>query len=222
MRRRLRLLLSTGPTREPLDPVRFISNYSTGYLGAQLAREAVARGHRVTVVSGPVSEPLPRRARVIPVERAAEMAQALRREAPRADAVIMAAAVCDFRPRRMAPRKLSRRSRLVLRLEATPDLIAGLPRRAGQVRVGFALETGRVLERARRKLRRKRLDLLLAQHASATHRPFGRGSVEAWILDADGRVTRLGRVSKRVVARALLDRTETLWHSRRRQQRLVQ
>lgn len=229
----MRILISSGPTREPLDPVRFLSNYSTGYMGAQLAAASLARGHRVTVVSGPATEPLPVKARVIRVERAAEMARALNEAARSADVVIMAAAVSDFRPsRRSAASKLSRRGALHLALEATPDIIARLPRRPRQVVVGFALETHGVVARANAKLRAKRLDLVLAQqvrHDSALHPerrrgtqrangtegPFGRHPVRAWLLSRDGNVEPLGMVSKPKVARVLLDKIEALWYGQR-------
>lgn len=214
-RRPLRILMSAGPTREPLDPVRFLSNYSTGYMGAQLATEALARGHRVTVVSGPIAEPLPPRARTIHVERAGEMERALHRLAGRADAIIMAAAVCDFRPARPSPTKLPRRAHLTLKLEATPDLLAGLPRRPGQVVAGFSVESGAVVSRAMRKLRRKRLDLLLAQRAGGRS-PFGRRPVQAWLLARGGEAKRLGTISKPAVARLLLDKIETLWYGQQR------
>jgi phosphopantothenoylcysteine decarboxylase/phosphopantothenate--cysteine ligase len=225
--RPLRLLISAGPTREPIDPVRFISNYSTGYMGSQLAAEALARGHRVTVVSGPITEPLPSAARVVTVREAREMEAAMRRMAPRADAVIMAAAVSDFRPARARASKLRRRTRLTLRLEATPDILTRLPRHGHQLRVGFALEGGRVVPAAMRKLRAKRLDLLLAQRLNGRDAPFGRGRVEAWLLARGARAggrhpragqtaQRLGRVSKSKVARVLLDKIEELWYGQRR------
>ena len=212
----LRILISSGPTREAIDPVRFISNYSTGYMGAQLAREALARGHQVTVVSGPAQEPLPSGASVVPVESAQQMEQALRRHAPGSDVVIMAAAVSDFRLRRRAGSKLPRRGRLTLALEATPDLIGRLPRRPGQVRVGFAVESKPVLERAARKLRRKRLDLLVAQHLEESGMPFGQRAVRAWLLAPHQRPASLGTRSKSRVARALLDKIEGLWYGQRR------
>ena len=182
-------------------------------MGGQLAREALRRGHRVHVVSGPGTEPFPPKAKVVWVEAAADMERQLRRQAPRADAVIMAAAVADFRPLRARRTKLPRRAGLTLRLTATPDLIARLPRKPGQVVVGFALETGRVLLRARRKLRQKRLDVLLAQQAApGGASPFGRHPVRAWLLAKDGAVERLGRLAKPSVARALLDKVEALWY----------
>jgi len=212
--RTLSILIASGPTREPIDPVRFLSNYSTGYMGAQLAAEALRRGHRVTVISGPSAEPPPAHARVIRVEQAQEMARALRDRARSADAVIMAAAVADYRPIRPSAAKLERAGRLTLRLRATPEIIGRLPRRRGQVVAGFALETSRVLARARRKLREKRLDLVVAQRANGTGAPFGRGTVSAWLLERNGAVARLGTKPKLAVARALLDKVEALWYGR--------
>ncbi len=223
----MRVLISSGPTREPIDPVRFVSNYSTGYMGAQLATEALARGHRVTVVSGPSTEPLPSGAQVIPVERAHEMERALRQRGRRADVIIMAAAVSDFRTARPASTKLPRlpaprtsrrsgarqagRRYLNLRLQQVPEIVGRLPRRGRQLVAGFALEMHRPLSAARRKLRDKRLDVLLAQDASLGL-PFGRRKVRAWLLERGGEVTRLGELSKTRVARALLDKLEALWY----------
>lgn len=220
-RRALRVLISAGPTREPIDVVRFISNYSTGYMGAVLAAEALRRGHRVTVVHGPMTESLPEGVRVVPVERAQEMEQALRAHAPRADVIIMAAAVADFRPIHRVATKWSRHGRRVLALSATPDIVRRLPRRAGQLVVGFGVESTQVVARARRKLRAKRLDLLLAQRVpppkalvggrtNGQGSPFGRHRVSAWLLGSRGSVTSLGTVRKTVVARALLDKIEAL------------
>ena len=228
-KRALRVLISAGATREPIDPVRFLSNYSTGYMGARLAAEALRRGHRVRVISGPSVELLPAGAQVVPVVEAREMEQALRRAAGRADVIIMTAAVSDFRPARAATKKLRRRASLMLRLEATPDIIARLPRRKKrQLVVGFALESDRVAPRAAVKLRAKRLDLVVAQRvrprsalrpersrrtqrANGTGAPFGRHPVEAWLVGRET-VTSLGRRSKAAVARVLLDKIEALWY----------
>ena len=220
-----RVLISAGPTREPLDPVRYLSNESTGYMGARLAAEALLRGHRVTVVRGPASEPFPRGARIIPVTSANEMERAMRRQARGADAVIMAddgSPLVQLRVYRLVLKKsgtkLPRRARLTLTLEATPDIVARLPRRPGRVVAGFALETARVLPHAARKLREKQLDLLVAQSARRGF-PFGRRKVRAWLVERGGRVTDLGWAAKPAVARALLDKIEALWYGqpRRRQ-----
>ena len=214
--RRLRVLISAGATREPIDPVRFLSNYSTGYMGSRLAAEALRRGHRVTVVSGPTLEPMPEGARMIQVEGARQMEAKMRRHAAQADAVLMAAAVSDFRPAGARRAKLPRRERFTLRLEATPDVIARVPCRTHQVRVGFALESGAVVPRASKKLRAKRLDLLLAQRLNGDGGPFGRRPVSAWLLARDGGVKRLGRLSKPAVARRILDKVEALWYGQQK------
>ena len=206
------MVITAGPTREPIDPIRFLSNYSSGYMGACLAAEAHARAHRVIAILGPSAESFPRGVRVIPVEEARDMERALQQHARRADVVMMAAAVSDFRPVRVAVSKLRRRPRATLTLRATPDVIARLPRQPHQLIVGFAVETGDVLPRARRKLREKRLDLLLAQQVSHNGEPFGRRPVRAWLLESGGAVTVLGRCSKARLARVLLDKIEALWY----------
>ena len=213
--RRLRVLISAGPTREPLDRVRFVSNYSTGYMGALLAAEALARGHRAVVVHGPLAEPLPRGAKHLAVEQASEMDAAMRREAGSADVVVMAAAVSDFRAAHAARGKWPRRGRHTLVLEATPDILGRLPRRPRQLVVGFAVEAARVVPRAKRKLREKRLDLLIAQYANGSA-PFGRHRVRAWLLERGGIVHPMGKVAKRTVARTLLDKIEALWYGQPR------
>ncbi|HEX9779668.1 MAG TPA: phosphopantothenoylcysteine decarboxylase [bacterium] len=211
---KMKVLIASGPTREPIDAVRYLSNYSTGYMGAALAREARRRGHRVTVVSGPVSEPLPAGVRRVSIERAADLARALRREAPRADAIVMAAAVADFRPVRRTAGKLRRAGRLTLCLAPTPDVIAGLPVRPGQVRAGFAIESRSVPARAGRKLREKRLDLVLAQRSEPTGAPFGRRPIRAWLLERGCAAEPLGRIGKPEAARRLFGRIEALWRLR--------
>ena len=210
--RPLRILISAGPTREPIDRVWFLSNYSTGYMGALLAAEALERGHRVTVVHGPIPEPLPIGARAIPVERADEMERALRQHAKSVDVILMAAAVSDFRSARPADGKWTRRGRRVLILTATSDILGRLPRRRRQLVVGFAVESAHVVHRAQRKLRQKRLDLLLAQQANGSGAPFGRHRVQAWLLARHGPVKPLGKIAKPQVARTLLDKIEALWY----------
>ena len=124
---------------------------------------------------------------------------------------MMAAAVSDFRPVRVALGKVSRRPSLTLALRAVPDIVGRLPRRKGQVVVGFAVETGNVLARATEKLRAKRLDLLVAQRVSGHGAPFGRRPIQAWVISRDGSIMRLGRTTKAAVARLVVKRAEALW-----------
>ncbi len=160
----MRLLVSAGPTREYFDSVRFLSNPSTGKMGYAIARAAVARGHQVILVSGPVSLRAPAGVRVVPVTTAAEMASACKAAARRVDAVVMTAAVCDYRPARRFRHKLPKHATsLHVTLEPTEDIAAALGRRKGRrVLVGFAMEDGPApRRRAEGKCRRKNCDFIV-------------------------------------------------------------
>lgn len=161
----MHVLISAGPTREKIDPVRFISNRSSGRMGYALAAAAVRAGHRVTLVSGPVVLPCPEGVERVSVESAAEMAAAIRRCAADADVIIMAAAVADYRPAAPEPRKIKKMpGELTLKLERTEDILAALGqcKRPGQILVGFAAETDDLERNALDKLRRKNLDWIAA------------------------------------------------------------
>jgi len=203
-----RLVVTSGPTREPIDPVRFISNRSSGRMGAAIAALAAQRGAQVTLISGPVKAPLPVLATVISVETAAEMHQATMAHARGADAVIMAAAVADYAPGEVAKRKLSKSEQPLDRIELvrTPDILAELgAARPARVIVGFAAETHQVLEHGRDKLLRKKVDLIVANRVGTADSGFDNPNSEAALLFADGRVKVLGLVSKDVIATRLLD-----------------
>ena len=164
----LRFLITAGPTREFLDPIRYISNRSSGKMGYALAR-AGARYGRVTLVSGPVALTPPAGVIVVPVISAAEMAREVFRRYRQVDVVIMAAAVCDFRPKTPATRKIKKQNFTgKLALAPTMDILAELgKRKRRQVLVGFAAETDNLERNATAKLRRKRLDLIVANDARA-------------------------------------------------------
>jgi phosphopantothenoylcysteine decarboxylase / phosphopantothenate---cysteine ligase len=204
-----RFLITAGPTREFFDPVRYISNRSSGKMGYALAR-AAARYGRVTLISGPVALKPPVGVEFIPVTTSAEMAREVFRRAKQADVIVMAAAVCDYRPSQVARRKI-KKSRLdiglTLELEPTTDILAELGRRkTRQVLVGFAAETDRLVANAREKLRRKNLDLIVANPASAMEAETNRVT----LLYADGRVEKLPEMPKAKVAGAILRRVTAL------------
>jgi len=201
----LDVLVSAGGTREPLDPVRFLTNRSSGKQGHALAEAAARRGARVTLVTSS-SLPVTPRIRVVRVESAADMETAMDAAAGIADVVVMAAAVADFRPKEPAGRKLHDVHDLVL--EPTPDILAGLvaSRRPGQVLVGFAAETDDVLERGRRKLARKGVDLLVVNDVTAPGAGFDHDTNEVTILDAGGGAIEVPLTTKAAVADAVLDR----------------
>jgi len=165
-----RILLTAGPTRAFIDDVRFLTNASSGRMAAALAAAALARGHEVTIVSGPVQVAFPRAARVIPVVTTAEMLAASLAELPRCDGVIAAAAPCDFEPMRKVPGKIPRAGAgLTLELRPTPDVIATLARRAPRKKwfVAFALEPGADPRRAFAKIEAKRCDLIVVNGLTA-------------------------------------------------------
>jgi len=201
------VVVSAGGTREPIDPVRFLTNRSSGKQGHALAEAAARRGARVTLVTSS-SLPVTPRIRVVPVESAADMETAMETAAAVADVVVMAAAVADFRPKAPAGLKLHDVHDLVL--EPTPDILAGLVarRRPGQVIVGFAAETDDALERGRRKLARKGVDLLVVNDVSAPGAGFDHDTNEVTILDAGGGAVEVPLTSKATVADAVLDRVQ--------------
>jgi phosphopantothenoylcysteine decarboxylase/phosphopantothenate--cysteine ligase len=218
MRRRpLHLLVTAGPTREPIDPVRFLSNRSSGIFGYAVAQAAARRGHRVVLLSSPTALASPPGVRVEPFETADELAGAMRRWWRWCDVVVMTAAVSDFRPRRRAASKLARTGRLRLDLVATPDIIGAFGRRKGcRVLVGCALESAQMQARAVRKLVSKRLDLMVATSVGRGRggSPFGNRPMRTTLLGADGSVRPLGRCTKAALARRLLDRVERLCYRR--------
>jgi len=208
-RRRLHILVSAGPTREYIDPVRFISNPSSGRMGYAVAAAALRAGHRVTLVSGPVALPPPAGVRILHVERVREMHAALRAHFSSCDALIMTAAVGDYQAARPRTAKLHKTGRvLTLRLVRTRDILASLPRRRRQVVVGFAAETDAVLASAARKLAAKHLDMIVANDVSAPDAGFGQAALRAALLYCDGRVRDLGRCSKQALARLLVREVE--------------
>ncbi len=206
-----RVLVTAGPTREPLDPVRFLSNRSSGKMGYAVARAAARRGAHVTLISGPTALPPPFGVDVVAVETAAEMASALEKRFPEATLLIMAAAVADYRPTSAATRKITRQAEgLRVELEAVPDLLAGLrPERPRQLMVGFAAETEELLPRATRKLRNKQLDLIAANLVGPSL-GFDVEEIALTLLDRTGRVTELGLLPKTVAAGRLLDAAAAL------------
>ncbi|QKG26547.1 bifunctional phosphopantothenoylcysteine decarboxylase/phosphopantothenate--cysteine ligase CoaBC [Actinomadura verrucosospora] len=203
------VVVSAGGTREPLDPVRFIGNRSSGLQGYALARTAAARGARVTLVAANVALSDPAGAHVVPVGSAEEMRKAVLEAADAADAVVMAAAVADFRPvdyRGSKIKKTEGAGPEPIRLAKNPDILAelGERRRPGQVIVGFAAETDDVLANGRAKLARKRSDLLVVNQVGEDL-TFGRPDNAAVILGADGSSTEVERGAKEALAEVVWD-----------------
>ena len=203
------VVITSGPTREHLDDVRFLSNASTGRMGHALARAAAKRGASVVLVQGPCALPDLQGVVTVPVLSTDDLLRATRAEAEHADVVIFAAAPSDFRPKRRAKGKPGREATgaMTLELVATPDVAARLGRAKGErLHVGFALEVGGGEARARRKLARKRLDAIVLNGPAN----FGAGGGEAHWLPRDGEARALPTTSKARLARAILDQIEAL------------
>jgi phosphopantothenoylcysteine decarboxylase/phosphopantothenate--cysteine ligase len=209
----LRVLVSAGGTREPIDPVRFIGNRSSGRMGLALAERAARRGAEVTLVAANVSRPAPPGVRRVDVETAAELADALGREFDSADVLMMAAAPADFRPSRAAGEKIHREETggFELDLEATEDILSALASRGreDQTIIGFAAETGTGLDRAREKLERKGADAIVLNDVSRSEIGFESAENEVMIVERGGE-HHVPLASKEEVANAILDRVEAL------------
>ena len=203
-----RVLVTAGPTQEPIDPVRFLGNRSSGRMGFALAAEAARRGAAVTLVAGPVHLPTPAgRVTRLDVATAAEMEQAVRAAAPASDLIIMAAAVADFRPRQAAPEKIKKEGGVpVLDLEPTPDILAGLPALAPDALiVGFAAETESLAAHAQAKLERKGAHFLVGNDVSRQDIAFGSEANEVTVFRREGEPVFLSRRPKAQLAGDLLD-----------------
>jgi phosphopantothenoylcysteine decarboxylase / phosphopantothenate---cysteine ligase len=203
----LHVLVTAGGTREPIDPVRFVGNRSSGKQGHALAAEAAARGAKVTLVST-VDLPVPPHTDVLRVETAAEMEEAVHAAEASTDVVVMAAAVADFRPARVAARKLKKQAGVPeIALEPTPDILAGLGarKRPGQTIVGFAAETDEVRKNAAAKLAAKGIDLIVANDVTALGAGFEHDTNQVVIMDADGTEREVPLADKRAIARAVFD-----------------
>ncbi len=206
-----KILITAGPTREMLDPVRFLSNLSTGEMGYALARAARRRGYRVTLVSGPTALKPPKGVLFVPVVSAAQMQKACARYFPAQDGLIMTAAVCDFTAGQASSQKLKRTQTKKFLLKQTPDIVKGLAaRKGGRTVIGFCLETQNWLGNALNKVRRKQLDGIVANYYRPGHVPFGRRRINTAFVGPAGTVKLLRRVSKEQIAAKLLDWLETL------------
>ena len=218
----MKVLVTAGPTREFIDPVRFLSNPSTGRMGFAVARAARAAGHEVALIAGPVALRTPKGVRRIDVVSARDMLAAI--EAETFDCLIATAAVADWRPARMAVKKLKKREMAgTLKLVRNPDILktvaAKLRGERGrtnfrverrQILVGFAAETGEPTAEAVRKCREKRLDLVVANDVTAAGSGFGTATNRVSFVFPDGRIERLPLLSKAAVARRIVNAVKEL------------
>lgn len=212
-----RVIVSAGPTREPVDPVRFISNRSSGKMGVALAASAWRRGADVVLIAGPMGVDAPVGPRIVPVETTQDMLTAVSAELEGADVLVMAAAPADFRAATVAPSKVKKASAPPsIPLEETPDILKHTisQRPKGMIVVGFALETDDVLQNGAAKLEAKRLDLIVTNDARETGAGFAVDTNRVTLLSRDGTRTDLPLLHKSEVADAILDRVVELLDGR--------
>lgn len=202
-----KVLVTAGPTQEPVDPVRFITNHSTGKMGYAIAENCMRRGAEVTLVSGPVQIASPLCVRLIPVVTAADMASAVKECYQEQDIIIKTAAVADYRPAHPADEKVKKKdAESVLELERTEDILAylGAHRRDGQFICGFSMETENMLENSRAKLAKKNVDMIVANNLKVAGAGFGTDTNVVTIITKDDN-RQLERMSKAAVAASIVD-----------------
>lgn len=210
-----RILVTAGPTHEPIDPVRFIGNRSSGKMGFAIANAAAQRGAEVTLISGPVSLGTPKNVSRIDVETASQMLEAVTKHAKKSDAVIMSAAVADYRPKNPAANKIKKNDAaggLTLELRQNADILQTLgAKKNGAVLVGFALETENEVKNATEKLRKKNLDLIVLNSTRDEGSAFGADTNVVTIIGKDGRTQKLPKMAKFDVAVEILNRVAALF-----------
>jgi phosphopantothenoylcysteine decarboxylase/phosphopantothenate--cysteine ligase len=212
-----RVVVSAGPTREAMDPVRFLSNRSSGKMGVAIAAAAWRRGADTVLVAGPLSTPPPTGAQLVAVETASEMRDAIARELGAADVLIMAAAPADFRPEQIATSKIRKQDMPPdVELAPTPDILSETraDRRRGMLTVGFALETDDAIASAKEKLAAKALDLIVVNRAGESDAGFEVDTNRVTLVYRDGRLEEIPLMTKAAVADEILDRVEGMLRGR--------
>ncbi|MBU0683828.1 MAG: phosphopantothenoylcysteine decarboxylase [Candidatus Omnitrophota bacterium] len=206
-----KILITAGPTVEPLDPIRYLSNYSTGEMGYAISSESVKRGHEVCLISGPVKIKPPQAVRLVNIKTAEEMSKEVKKRVRKYDCIMMTAAVCDFRPQRLQKDKIKKNDFLELKLEKNPDILLELRDYKNLVKVGFALETKNLIKNGRQKLKNKNLDIIVLNEKRKNKDPFGSGAKEYVMLTArDNQIKRIKKISKKEMAKIILKETERI------------
>jgi phosphopantothenoylcysteine decarboxylase/phosphopantothenate--cysteine ligase len=201
----VRFVVTAGPTREAIDPVRFISNRSSGKMGYAIAEAALAKKHQVTLISGPASITPPRGAKNVSITTSDELHDAVHRAARDCDVLVMCAAVADYKPASVAARKVKKRkSSFALKLIPTRDILAFLPKRRGYLVVGFAAETHDLKSNAQKKLRAKNCDAIVANDVSGSETGMESDENEVVIFFQNGESQKISRAPKKIIARELV------------------
>jgi phosphopantothenoylcysteine decarboxylase / phosphopantothenate---cysteine ligase len=198
----VRFVVTAGPTREPIDPVRYLSNRSSGKMGYAIADAVIAAGHEVVLISGPVNVDLPSGARLVAVSTSDEMFEAVHQQLAGCDVLVMCAAVADYKPPKVSPRKIKKQNAPVaLDLVPTRDILASLPQDRQFLLVGFAAETDDLEENAKKKLREKHCDIIVANDVGVG---MESDENEVTLFFKSGEIEKISRASKKIVARELV------------------
>jgi phosphopantothenoylcysteine decarboxylase/phosphopantothenate--cysteine ligase len=201
----VRFVVTAGPTREPIDPIRFLSNRSSGKMGYAIATAALEDGNDVVLISGPVSLPPPNGVKLLNVITSDEMNDAVQRAVEDCDVLVMCAAVTDYKPRRVAKQKMKKRDKgILLDLIPTRDVLKSLPNKRDYLVVGFAAETNALENHAREKLRHKNCDIIVANDVSDPAIGMESNENAVTIFFRDGKMKKISRSSKQTIARRLL------------------
>jgi len=209
----IRIKVTAGPTEESIDPVRFISNRSTGHMGYRIAEEALKRKHKVTLVSGPVDIIPPRACGFISIRTADELLRELKKIIGKTDCLFMCAAVSDFKVSEIATRKIKRDKSINIKLMPNKDILQELEKyHKRKLFIGFSLETENLVKNSYVKLKSKKLDLIVANSLTKSHNPFGNNKLDVTIIDRNRHVFKIRDRNKAFIAHVLLDKIEEMWY----------
>lgn len=203
----LKILVTAGPTREPIDPVRFISNYSTGSMGYAVSRKAAGCGHKVILISGPSQLPAPTGIKLVKVNTALEMKREAEKYFTWCDCLVMSAAVSDYRVAKSSKNKIkSDKKTIALHLVRNPDILEILgKKKRGKILVGFSLESQSLIGNTVKKIKQKNLDFVVANKVEKNKLPFGDRKVTAFIIDKNYRIKKISNATKDAIAGAILN-----------------
>lgn len=214
VKRPRKVIVTAGPTLEHIDPVRYISNKSTGLMGYSIAGECLKKGFSVCLISGPVSLEAPHGAQVVRVTTAHEMLRELTARSVSCDCVIMAAAVCDFRPAKIEKRKIKKKDELNIKFVKNKDIIGSLHNKKGFGKIAFALETDNSVREAETKLKNKGLDLIVLNTVGKGADPFGESVADYVLMAKNGEKRNFEKKNKKQIARIIVDEASKIMERR--------
>ena len=210
MKKIFKILITTGATIEPIDPVRYISNYSTGIMGYEIAKRAIKEGYDVCLIKGKVNKKYKINAEVIEVQTTNEMKQEVMTRINNYDCIIMAAAICDFRVKKIKSEKIKKQKTMQLDLVKNPDILLELSKIKNLIKIGFALETNNVEKNAIKKLKNKNLNFIVLNEKSEQFNPFGTGKKNYTIIKSNGEKIEFRNITKKSMANNIINQIKDI------------